>query len=331
MSEMLMGETGSRPVPRRPWLRTLGKVLGKSSVLPILIPLWIAFTILAPSFGTARNVQALLAGTAVVFVAAIGETFVLLTGGIDLSVSTVVACSAVTAAYVMGPEGNWVTGFLICLGMGLAFGLVNGVSVAWLGLTPFVFTLGTNLVARGIAFTLSEGIAIRVPKAIRLFGRTDWLGLPATAVIAIGLLLLFQFLLTQTSWGRYVCLYGANRSAARYVGLRHRLVEGSVYLLTGLLAGLAGFLSLANLGAAIPGVGDTILLTIVGGVILGGTSMFGGVGAVWRTAVGVLLLAALTNGLNLLGFDFYDQLIAQGIVIILGTAMTVRFGQERRG
>ena len=129
-----------------------------------------------------------------------------------------------------------------------------------------------------------------------------------------------------------VCVpHGANRGAARYVGLRHRLVEGSVYLLTGFLAGLAGFLSLANLGAAIPGVGDTILLTIVGGVILGGTSMFGGVGVVWRTAIGVLLLAALTNGLNLLGFDFYDQLIAQGIVIILGTAMTVRFGQERRG
>ncbi|MBC7224017.1 MAG: ABC transporter permease [Anaerolineae bacterium] len=330
MNETLVGETGSQLAARRRWRQVLSTVLGKSSVLPILIPLWIAFTVLAPAFGTARNVRALLAGTAVVFVAAIGETFVLLTGGIDLSVSTVVACSAVVAAHTMGTEGDWLTGLLVCLGIGIAFGLVNGFSVSWLGLTPFVFTLGTNLVARGIAFTVSEGIAIRVPKAIRLFGRTDWLGLPATAVIAIGLLILFQFLLSQTSWGRYVCLFGANRTAARYVGLQHRLVEGSVYLLTGFLGGLAGFLSLANLGAAIPGVGDTILLTIIGGVILGGTSMFGGEGSVWRTAVGVLLLAALTNGLNLLGFDFYDQLIAQGIVIILGTALTVRFGQERR-
>ncbi|MGQ9585809.1 MAG: ABC transporter permease [Anaerolineae bacterium] len=305
-------------------------MIGKSSVLPILIPLWIAFMMLAPSFGTARNVRALLAGTAVAFVAAIGETFVLLTGGIDLSVATVVACSAVVAADVMGLEGSWVTGLLVSLGIGLAFGLLNGFSVARLGLTPFVFTLGTNLIARGVAFTVSEGIAIRVPQAIRLFGRVDWLGLPATAVIAIGLLILFQFLLAQTSWGRYVCLFGANRSAARYVGIRHRLVMGSAYVLTGLMAGLAGFLSLASLGAAIPGVGDTILLTIIGGVILGGTSMFGGEGSIWRTAVGVLLLAALTNGLNLLGFDFYDQLIAQGVVIILGTALTVRFGRERQ-
>jgi ribose transport system permease protein len=149
-------------------------------------------------------------------------------------------------------------------------------------------------------------------------------------VIAIILLILFQFLLTQTTWGRYVYLLGANRNTARYVGIRERIIGGSVYLLTGILGGLAGFLSLANLGAAVPGIGDTILLSIIGGVILGGTSLFGGEGSIWQTAVGVLLLATLTNGLNLLGFDFYDQLVAQGLVIIVGTAMTVFFWRERR-
>jgi len=312
------------------WKQVLGIYLTRLSVLPILISLWIVFALLAPSFGTLQNFQALMAGSAVIFVTAIGETFVLLTGGIDLSVSTVVACSAVVAAHTMGPDGNWITGLLVALGVGLAFGLANGFSVAWLGLTPFVFTLGTNLIARGIAFTVSEGIAIRVPEALGLLGQTKWLGLPATAVIAIVLLILFQFLLTKTTWGRYVYLLGANRNTARYVGIRERIIGGSVYLLTGILGGLAGFLSLANLGAAVPGIGDTILLSIIGGVILGGTSLFGGEGSIWQTAVGVLLLATLTNGLNLLGFDFYDQLVAQGLVIIVGTAMTVLLWRERR-
>lgn len=325
-----VAEMGSETIFARSWGETVRTVISKSSVLPILIPLWLVFTFLAPSFATARNARSLLAATAVVFVAAIGETFVLLVAGIDLSVATVVACSAVVAANAMGPDGSWAMGVLIAVGIGLAFGLVNAFSVAWLGLTPFVFTLGTNLVARGIAFTVSEGIAIRVPKAIRLFGSRSWLRLPTTAVIAMGLLVLFQVILDTTSWGRYLYLLGANRSAAKYVGIRHRLVEGSAYALTGLLGGVAGFLSLANLGAAIPGVGDTILLTIIGGVILGGTSLFGGEGSVSRTAVGVLLLATLKNGLNLLGFDFYDQLVAQGVVIIIGTAMTVWLGEKQQ-
>jgi ribose/xylose/arabinose/galactoside ABC-type transport system permease subunit len=243
-------------------------------------------------------------------------------------VASVAACSGVIAAAVMGRDGDPLVGLLVALGVGLAFGTFNGFSVAKLGLTPFVLTLGVHLVARGIAFTVSEGIAIPVPQAIRQFGRAEWWGIPAIAVIAMIMLVLFGILLAKTSWGRYIYLLGTNPNAARYVGIRSQWVKASVYILAGLLSGLAGFLAVANLGAAIPGVGDKILLTIIGGVILGGTSMFGGVGSIARTAAGVLLLATLSNGLNLLGFDFYDQLIAQGVVIIVGTTMVIRFGRE---
>jgi ribose transport system permease protein len=146
--------------------------------------------------------------------------------------------------------------------------------------------------------------------------------------VAIAVLVVFGILLSKTTWGRYVYLLGSNEQASRYVGIRRQWVKASVYIIAGVLAGLGGFLSIANLGVAIPGVGDKILLTIIGGVILGGTSLFGGEGSMWRTALGVLLLATLTNGLNLLGFEFYDQLVAQGIVILLGTSLSVRLGRN---
>lgn len=310
------------------FLKTL---INKASLFPFLILLWIIFASTSPSFATVRNINTLLAATAVIAVAAIGETLILLTAGIDISVASVIACSAILSAYVMDSTGgNVVLGILVALGVGLAFGTFNGFFVAKLGLTPFVLTLGTHLIARGIAFTVSKGYAIRAPEIVRDFGKADILGLPSIAIIAIALMIFFGLVLSKTTWGRHVTLIGANVNAARYVGIRNTWVIASVYILTGLLSGIAGFLSVANLGAAIPGVGDPILLTIIGGVILGGTSMFGGIGSLGKTAVGILLLATLTNGLNLLGYDFYDQLIAQGIVIVIGTALIVRFGHEKQ-
>ena len=301
----------------------LREVLSKTSVLPILVAVWIIFSIISPVFLTIGNAQTLLAATAVIAIAAIGETLVLITAGIDLSVASVAACAGVVSAYVIGPEGDPLTGLFIALGIGLVFGVFNGISVAYLGLTPFVLTLGTYLIARGIAFSVSEGISLGVPQPIRLFGSSKLFEIPYIAIVAIILMIVFGLILTKTTWGRHVYLVGTNPSAADYVGIRRKLIIFSVYTITGLLSGLAGFMAVANLGAALPGVGDKILLIIIGGVILGGTSMFGGSGSIGKTALGILLLASLTNGLNLLGFDFYDQLIAQGIVIVLGTALIV--------
>jgi ribose/xylose/arabinose/galactoside ABC-type transport system permease subunit len=323
-------ETGLAVQRLRAAVRQAANLLSRTSVIPILVPLWIAFASLSPAFATAQNARAILAVSAVVTAAATGETLVLLTGGIDLSVATVVSCSAVVAANFTGGEGSPWAAALIAVLVGLAFGLVNGFAVGWLELTPFVLTLGTQLVARGIAFTISQGIAMKAPPALGDFGRADVLGVPAIALIAIAVLVLFGFLVSNTTWGRYVYLLGSNEEAARYVGVRRRLIKASVYVITGLLGGLAGALSLANLAVALPGVGDTILLTIVGGVIVGGTSLFGGEGSMWRTALGVLLLTTLTNGLNLLGFPFYDQLVAQGLVILMGTGLIVRLGRGNR-
>jgi ribose transport system permease protein len=304
------------------------RLIREYPILFIAISVWAVLAAATPNFATADNIAIILSASAVILVAATGQTLVLLTGGIDASVATVAACSAVLAAAVMGREGSPLVGLAVALLVGGAFGLANAVAVAALRLTPLVFTLGTMLVARGIAFSVSQGVAMRVPRELRDFRRMELFDFPAIVIVALLVLVIFGLLLSQTSWGRHVYLLGNNEQSARYVGIRHRLVKASVYLISGLLGGLAGYLSIINLGVAIPGVGDTILLTIIGGVIVGGTSLFGGEGSIWRTVIGVLLLASLGNGLNLLGFQFYDQLVVEGIVILIGATLAVRLSQS---
>lgn len=299
------------------------KLFEKTSVLPLLVVLWIAFSLLSPTFLTIRNLQTLSSATTVVAVAAIGEAVVLISGALDLSVASVAACAAVVSTSVTGQTGSWAVAVLICIGIGLAFGVFNGLMTAGLGVVPFVLTLGTDLVARGIAFTVSQGYSIAAPRPIVNLGFSSILSVPSIVLIAVVLLFVSGQFLGRTVWGRYIYLVGSNIEAARYVGIRTKLIRGSAFVLSGLMGGVAGFLSTANVGVGLPGVGDTILLTIIGGVILGGTSLFGGKGSIGKMLTGVLLLATLSNGLNLLGITFYDLLVAQGVLILLGTALTV--------
>lgn len=295
------------------------------ALAPLLLGLWIAFSALTPLFATSTNVRILLAASAVVAVAAAGETLVLLTGGIDLSIATVVSCSAVLSATVMGETGSALTGLAVAVGVGLVFGLVNGVAIGVLDLTPFVLTLGTYLVARGVAFSVSDGVSLSgAPPGLLELGSARIAGIPAIALVAVAVFVVVGLALVRTRWGREVYLVGSNEAAARHVGIRTRAVKASVYVVAGGLAGVAGYLSIMNLGVATPGIGDTLLLSIIGAAIVGGTSLFGGEGSMGRTALGVLLLASLTNGLNLLNFEFFDQLVAQGLVILVGTALVVR-------
>ena len=300
------------------------------SVEPILVAVIAFFVLFAPSFATVGNIGSIAGASAVIAVAAAGETLVLIVGGIDLSVAAIIGCSAVLSAGVMGGDGGGIEGLVVALGVGAVFGLVNGVAIGGVGLTPFVFTLGTFLVARGIAFAVSQGLAVRgAAPALLDLQVTTWLGIPFIAWVALGVLLVTGWLLRGTTWGRLIYLIGSNDSAARYSGLPRELVRGSAYLVAGLLSGLAGYLSVISLGVGLPGLGDNLLLPIIGAIIVGGTSLFGGEGSMWRTLIGVLLLATLSNGLNLMGFAFYDQLVAQGLIILAGTAMAVRMSRRR--
>ncbi len=298
--------------------------------IPVIVVLLVSFSTISPYFLNAGNVEAMLAANSVVLIAAVGMTLVFLTGGIDLSISTVISASAVLSGLVMAATDNVALGVLTAMGVGAGFGAANGVLIGIFGLTPFITTMATQLIARGIAFVMSQGVAVRgTPFWVMDFGFWVWLGIPAVTWIAFGVVLIGIAALTLTTWGREVYLVGSNRNSARFTGINVPKIEFSVYFLSGLLGGLAGFISIANLGNAIPGVGDTLLLIIIGAVVLGGTAMEGGEGSVLRTLLGVALLSILINGLNLIGIPFYDQLIVQGVLIFVGTWLAMKLSRRR--
>ncbi|MEV8467532.1 ABC transporter permease [Fluviibacterium sp. DFM31] len=311
-------------------LKTTVASLKTYPAIPIIGALAVAFSLLSPYFMTSGNIEAMLGANAVVLIAAIGMTFVFLIGGIDLSISTVISASAVISGLVMAKTGSVPLGVLAAIVVGAVFGAVNGVLIGYLRLTPFITTMATQLIARGIAFVLSAGIAVKgTPFWVMDFGFLSWFGIPAVTIVGLVLVIVSVIGLGMTTWGRHVMLVGSNPDAARYTGINVPFTEFTVYLVSGVLGGVAGFISIANLGNAIPGVGDTLLLIIIGAVVLGGTSMTGGEGSVERTVLGVLLLAILTNGLNLVGIPFYDQLIIQGILIFFGTWLAMKFSGQR--
>ena len=311
-------------------IRPLTSAVRHYPAVPVVATLVVAFSLLSPYFLSAGNQQAMLASNSVVLIAAVGMTFVFLTGGIDLSISTVISASAVISGLVMASTDNVALGAVTALAVGASFGAVNGVLIGILGLTPFITTMATQLIARGIAFVLSQGVAVKgTPFFMLDFGFWLWLGIPAVTWIALGIVLISAFFLSMTSWGREEFLVGSNRNSARFAGINVPKVEFSVYLISGLLGGAAGFVSIANLGNAIPGVGDTLLLIIIGAVVLGGTAMEGGEGSIMRTLIGVGLLSVLINGLNLLGIPFYDQLIVQGVLIFVGTWLAMTLTRRR--
>ncbi len=303
------------------------KFLKSYPAIQIIAVLLVGFSLLSPYFLTSGNIEAMLGANAVVLIAAIGMTVVFLAGGIDLSIATVISASAVIAGLVMAQTDSVLAGAVTALIVGLAFGALNGVLIGYFRLTPFITTMATQLIARGIAFVLSQGIAVKgTPFWMLDFGFMAWFGIPAVTWVALVLVVGSALAMSQTVWGRQVMLVGSNEEAARHTGINTRFVEFSVYLFAGAMAGAAGFISIANLGNAIPGVGDTLLLIIIGAVVLGGTGMNGGEGSVERTLLGVAILAILTNGLNLMGIPFYDQLIIQGVLIFLGTFLAMRLG-----
>lgn len=298
--------------------------------IPIILMLAVAFSLFSPYFATGGNIEAMLGANAVVLIAAVGMTFVFLIGGIDLSIATVISASAVVSGLIMAQTDSVSLGILAAITVGAGFGAVNGILIGYFKLTPFITTMATQLIARGVAFVLSQGIAVKgTPYALLDFGFMGFLGIPAVTLVGLGIIVISVFALTFTTWGRHVMLVGSSANAARYSGINVKWTEFSVYLVSGILAGIAGFVSIANLGNAIPGVGDTLLLIIIGAVVLGGTGMEGGEGSVERTVLGVILLAVLTNGLNLVGIPFYDQLIIQGILIFVGTWLAMKFGGKR--
>jgi len=278
----------------------------------------IVFSVLAPQFASIENLVNVALSIAVIGILAVGMTFIILTGGIDLSIGSVAALAGVVAALVTQHTEIASLGFAAALGIGLASGAFNGVIVAYFRVPSFVVTLAVLTIARGLAFIFSGGRSIgNLPENFGRLGKFVFLGIPFSVWLMILTFAFGWFLLRHTTFGRYVYAVGGNAEAAFLAGVKTKAVVFQVYVLNGFLVGLAAIVLASRLGAGVPNSGLQYELDVIAAVVVGGTSLSSGRGSVVSTLFGAIFIGILNNGLNLIGVDTYVQKIILGVVILL--------------
>lgn len=265
-----------------------------------------------------RNLLNITRQISVNLIVAIGMTFVILIGEIDLSVGSIAALAGVTAAKVMVETDSIALGIIAGLAIGLAVGLVNGVLTVYGRIQSFIVTLAMLGIARGIALYWTDGRAIsKLPKAFDFFGAGYVGRVPVSSIIALAVLIMGYVILHRTKYGTYIMSTGANREAARLSAIpvnRYRIIA---FLFSGVLAALGGILITSRLLSAQPVAGEGMELNVIAAVILGGASLSGGVGTALGTLIGAMIIGVIDNGMNLTGVSAFLQQIVKGTIILV--------------
>ncbi|MGJ8628952.1 MAG: ABC transporter permease [Sulfitobacter sp.] len=294
-------------------------ILRGQGILLAFVVLCIFLSLSSEFFLTWNNWTNILRQTAINGILAIGVTFVILTKGIDLSVGSILALSgAVAASFAVTPDPQFI-GFAIvaALAVGAFAGAVNGVLVAWLNIPAFVVTLGMLSVARGATYIYTDGRPIsNLSPALLWFGKGAIFGIPVP-IFALALVFgICWFALRYTIFGRHVYAVGGSEKASRTSGIRTKKIIMSTYVISGLLAGLAGLILTARTTAALPQAGVAYELDAIAAVVIGGTSLSGGRGTLIGTIFGALIIGTINNGLDLLGVSSYYQQVVKGTIIV---------------
>ena len=303
--------------------RQFGTLLG-------LIALSVVLWALTPHFLTVANLLNIAQQTAINAIIAVGMTYVIISGGIDLSVGSIVALSGVTLGVVL-QDGQAVPLALgIALLVGAACGLVNGIIVSWGGLPPFIVTLGMMSIARGAALLFTEGRPVSgFEPGFRSLATGHVGPIPAPIVVTVVVYLLAHAVLTRTTFGRYVYAIGGNEEATRLAGVSVRLHKSLIYAVSGLVSAIAAILLTARLNSAQPIAGMMYELDAIAATVIGGTSLVGGEGTLVGTLIGALIMGVLRNGLNLLGVSSFLQQIVIGAVIIAAVLIDTLLKRQR--
>jgi ribose transport system permease protein len=281
----------------------------------------LVMTFAAPSFATQQNMFNVTRNFAFIGIVALGMTAVIITGGIDLSVGSVMGVAGVITGVVMEAGYPISVGIAAGLGASIAFGLVNGGLIAYLGMPPFVVTLGTLSIGRSLAIVFSNNKQIYDfgpdnDLLLTLGGGTSW-GLANPVLVMAVLALVIGFLLRWTRWGRHVYAIGGNEHAANLTGVAVRRIKVSVYVLSATTAGVAAILMVGWLGAVTNGLGLTSELRVIAASVIGGANLMGGVGTAFGSVVGAALIEVIRNSLLLLGVDAFWQGTFVGVFILL--------------
>jgi ribose transport system permease protein len=292
-------------------------ILKNYGMIIAFVLLCILLTILTPFFLTPSNLLNVVRQSSIIGIMAMGVTFVILSGGIDLSVGSVMAVSGMIAAGTMQNGGSMVVAILVALAVGIAAGLVNGLLVTKAGITPFVVTLGMMSIARGVTLIYSDGYPISgFTPAFRYIGGGAILGLPFPVIMLLLVVVVSWGVLTQTRLGRYTYAIGGNEETVKLSGINSNFYKTMVYVISGATAAISALILTSRLNSAGPTAGLTYELTVIAAVVIGGTSLSGGRGSVWGSLVGALLIAVINNGMNLLGISPYFQEFSRGVIII---------------
>ncbi len=284
----------------------------------ILIVICIFASILSDSFLSIANLFNVIKQITVAGIVGCGMTFVILTGGIDLSVGSIVGLSGAIAAGIMASTGNAVLAVLAALGIGILCGAANGFFVAQCDIPPFIATLGMMTLLRGCVLVYTKGAPISIKvDSYKFIGKGLVAGIPVPVIVLLVLYLIAHYLLTQTSFGRNVYAFGGNREAARLSGIRVKYTEWMVYIFNGLMSGIAAVVLTARLGSAQSTSGEGIEMDAIAAVILGGTSLSGGSGFVLPTVVGAMIMGIIDNILTLMNVNPHATNIVKGAVVLI--------------
>jgi erythritol transport system permease protein len=319
---------------------SIGVFLFRMRALIALLILMGIFTVLTPSFPTTQNLIILVGQTAINAIMAVGMTFVILTGGIDLSVGSTVGLAAMASGLLIDrglelPMFGSVVYFnvpaiiFLALCLGIVVGAFNGILVTRFNVAPFIATLGTLYVARGFAQLSNDGATfpnlVGNPElrntGFPLLGTGAILGIPIVIWIMIAFTAVGWFVAAKTPFGRQVYAVGGNERAAELSGIYVQRIKMAVYMICGMCAAMTGLITASQLVAAHPATGESYELNAIAAVVLGGTSLAGGRGTVWGTLIGALVMGVLTNGLVLLGVQEFWKKVITGLVIILAVVL----------
>ncbi len=307
---------------RQPLPERLGGIVRQNGILIPFLIAFVALAVISPPFLRTANLTNILDQQAGIIIVACAGTFVLIAGGIDLSIGAIYglagAVALTTASSVSSPVG-----ILAGLAVGLAVGIVNGLIVTRFRINPLIGTLAMSFVVSGIAAIVTRGnlvVALDHPD-FQAFAATRILGLTSAAWMMIALAILAMILLSRTTFGRYVYATGGNTQAARLGGVRVNAIRVSTYALSGTAAGLAGTLDASRVLSAQATGGQFLTFTVLTGIIVGGTSILGGEGTIGRTVLGCLFVALIANGFNLLGLDPFYQQVTLGVILLLAVGV----------
>jgi ribose transport system permease protein len=293
------------------------------AVVPVIFLVTVStFYAIEPNYLSATNIINVLNQVSILAIVTVGASIVIFTGGFDLSAGSVVAISSVIGAIVFDHTGSLTLAVASGISVGFLIGIANGFVVGYIGVSPLIVTLGAMNIARGLALIISAGAAIySFPRSYTDFGTSSIFGIPTLALVSVLVFAAMAFLIRLTPFGVYIYACGGNAHAAQLSGINVKFVRMMAFAISGALCGLAGMMLAARTGGGEPTAGVLYELEAIAAVILGGAPLSGGEGKLWRSMMGILLLAALGNGLNIVGMHPHWKGVAIGAILVLAASL----------